>query len=435
MQKVRGYEFFKVDPDTGVFLTLDPAIDRVPGPTTGESSTTSAQDASQLLRQRSEPEPGEGKPAVIADTTFDLQREYEEVKRDLLRYGYTVRPGERLPLVASQLETFVREQLADCRLSIHLVGRKWGIVPEESEESLVALQNALAAQCSEGGTLERLIWLPPGLQPADEQQKRLVEALRRDNRNHLGADLLETSLEDLKTVVHQRLEGARTEIRREGPTDLVRVYLVRDRRDEEEAAALEQRLLDHPASRSSRPCSRAARRRCAATTREPGDLRRGADLWRGQRALAAAPAADLIKSSGYGRLRKLLASAIYVAPPATPQKERLRCREAVVLRPDTEPTALDAFLRSIGDARPATPAARSAARSSTPSRGCAFSRTKTTCTSAGRSRSTSCCGGSKDALPGRGRDPGSGSPRWCGPAGALAYSGSRPASGRAGASP
>lgn len=364
MQKVRGYDFFKVDSEKDTFMTLDPAIDPALKRDYWVKLNDLAQDLSRLLQSLQEtPEPAGGdepkshggKPGVyLADTTFDLQREHEEIRRDLLRHGYAVLPGERLPLLASQLEAFVREQLAGCRLSIHLVGRKYGIVPEESEESVVGLQNAVAAQRSGAGEFARLIWLPPGLQAEDERQSRLIDTLRRDNRNHLCADLLETSLEDLKTVIHQRLERTRTDTPRTGPPgDVVRVYLVCDQRDVKRSAALERHLLRYQGLEVISPVfdgSKEEVRRDHEENLATCDVAliyygEGNELWlrRQQR--------DLLKSSGYGRLRKLLASAIFVAPPATPQKERLRSREAVVLRLDADPGALDVFLRGLRDAR------------------------------------------------------------------------------------
>jgi len=49
-------------------------------------------------------------------------------------------PVGPLPLVAGDLETFVRGQVAACRLSLHLIGKSYGIVPEDSERSIVELQ-------------------------------------------------------------------------------------------------------------------------------------------------------------------------------------------------------------------------------------------------------------------------------------------------------
>jgi hypothetical protein len=364
MQKVLGYDFFKVDPDKDTFMPLDPAIDPALRRDYWVKLNDLAQDMSQLLQSGPEPsgrveshgaKPQGGRPAVyLADTTFDLQREHEEIKRDLLRHGHRVLPDERLPLVAGQLETFVGEQLAECRLSVHLLGRTYGIVPDQTDESVVALQNAVAAQRSGRGDLAQLIWLPPGLVAGDERQGRLIDALRSENRSHLDADLLETSLEDLKTVIHQRLERAQADTRRTAvPSDLVRVYLVCDQRDVEQSAALRERLLGHPGLEVIAPVFEGSEEEvrrdheenlatCDVVLIYYGE---GNDLWlrRQQR--------DLIKSNGYGRQRPLLASAIYVAPPATPQKEHLRSREAIVLRPDVDPPALDTFLRDIRDAR------------------------------------------------------------------------------------
>jgi hypothetical protein len=363
MQKILGYNFFKVDGERDSFMPLDPAIDPSLKRDYWVKLNDLAQDLSRLLQSLPEPprpidgdgpKSDGGKPTVyLADTTFDLQREHDEIKRDVLRHGYRVVPGERLPLVASQLEAFVREQLADCRLSIHLVGRKYGIVPEETEESVVALQNAVAAQRSGPGKLTRLIWIPPGLETGDERQSKLVDALRRDNSNHLGADLLETSLEDLKTVIYQRLEGGNTATRTNPPGDLVRVYLICDQRDLKQSAALQRHLLDDLGLEVISPVFEGTEEElrqdheenlatCDVVLIYYGE---GNELWRRRKQR------ELLRSAGYGRQRPLLASAIYVAPPPTPQKEGFRTNEAVVVRPDVDPVALDAFLRGIRDAR------------------------------------------------------------------------------------
>ncbi len=368
MQRVLGYDFFRTDPDKNSFMTLDPAIDPAVKRDYWAKLNDLAQDMRQLLqssrRGAAGPAGGEAeapgtdadRPAVyLADTTFDLQREHEEIKRDLLRHGYRVVPGERLPLVAGQLEEFVRERLAGCWLSIHLVGSKYGVVPEEAEESVVALQNALAAERAAGGGLDRLIWLPPGLEAKDERQRELIEALRRDDRHHVGADLLETSLEDLKTVIHQRLERPPAETAPAAAgDDLLRVYLICDQRDLEQTAALEQKLFDRglevvsPVFEGSEQQVREDHEEslatCDAVLIYYGE---GNELWL-RRKLR-----ELVRSTGYGRRRPLLAKAIWVAPPATPQKERLRTREATVLRPaaPADPAALDDFLRDLEDAR------------------------------------------------------------------------------------
>jgi TIR domain len=356
MQNVRGYQFFREDDERDTFMPLDPSIDPSLMRDYWLKFNDLAQDLSRLLLslfQPPAPGPTPSKPKVyLADTTFDLQREHDEVKRELLHHGYRVVPDESLPLRASQLQSFVEAQLAECRLSIHMVGRKYGIVPEETQDSVVALQNAVAARRSGSGPLTRLIWLPPGLEPEDERQAKLIEDLRRDNRNHLGADLLETSLEDLKTVIHQRLAGPEAPPRSQAPDDLVRVYVICDQRDVEACTALTRHLLEDPRFEVISPVFEGTEEElrrdheenlasCDVVVIYYGE---GNELWRRRKQR------ELLRSAGYGRQRKLLASAIYVAPPPSPYKEGLRTNEAVVLRSDAT-TALDAFLRGIRDAR------------------------------------------------------------------------------------
>ena len=56
------------------------------------------------------------------------------------------------------------------------------------------------------GNFSRLLWIPPGLQVEDERQRKVIEQLRMDPRTQNGADLLETPLEDLRTVIQDRLK-------------------------------------------------------------------------------------------------------------------------------------------------------------------------------------------------------------------------------------
>ena len=59
---------------------------------------------------------------------------------------------------------------------------------------------------------------------------------------------------------------------------------------------------------------------------------------------------DLHKAPGYGRDRPLTAKAIWLAPPASPAKERFRTREALVIQNFGSPSldALAPFLVQLG---------------------------------------------------------------------------------------
>jgi hypothetical protein len=67
----------------------------------------------------------------------------------LQQRGYVVLPERSLPPYYPDFEQVVRENLEGCKLSIHLIGARYGMVPEGAERSLVVLQNELAIQHSQ----------------------------------------------------------------------------------------------------------------------------------------------------------------------------------------------------------------------------------------------------------------------------------------------
>ena len=106
----------------------------------------------------------------MAQTTADLRDEWNALRRDLQENGYAVVPDQSLPLIAGEVAPFMEEHLTQSQMSIHLVGADYGLVPEGTQQSIVELQNQEAAQRSQETGLARLIWLPTGLQAADERQ-------------------------------------------------------------------------------------------------------------------------------------------------------------------------------------------------------------------------------------------------------------------------
>ena len=116
-----------------------------------------------------------------------------------------VLPDRPLPLVGKECEEAVREQLDRSDLSIHLIGRNYGLIPEGTTESIVVIQNELAIERGARSGFSRLVWLPPGLVSEEEKQLQFIDRLQTDVRIQAGADILQTPLEDFKSVVLQRL--------------------------------------------------------------------------------------------------------------------------------------------------------------------------------------------------------------------------------------
>lgn len=346
LQELLGYDFFVIEGETGRPRELshqsEPEMQRQYWARLDDL----AHDISELLQileTGESPGPPGGAPGSkgtiwLAETSFDLQERRDTVKRELLGHGYAVLPDRPLPLLGPECEAFVREQLARCRLSIHMVGSNYGIVPELATRSLVELQNELAIERGAAGGFSRLIWLPPGLEIQDERQQRFVERLQTDVRLEGGVDLLEAPLEELKTALHRRLapppeppsparDGSAGE---DGPG---RIYLVCDQRDLERTPELEDYLFERgfevilPVFDGDEAQVRHDHEEsltlCDAVLLYYGE---GNELWLRQKLR------ELQKCAAYGRSRPLQAKAVYVAPPDSVQKRRFRTHEATVIQ-------------------------------------------------------------------------------------------------------
>jgi len=356
-----GYEFFVTDPMTGRSRELYQAF----GPELDHKFLARLDDLAhdicgllETLRRGTAP-PNGGAPrrtVYLAETSFDLRAEREAIQRDLERSGYEVLPDQALPLFASGFEALVREQLARSTLSIHLVGRSYGIVPDGATRSMAALQHDLAVQQSASTGLRRVLWLLPGLgEIEDDRQRALIHHLRTAPEVHTGGELLEVSLEDLKSWIHRRLAPVEEpkpksqEVASGG--DITRVYLICDQPDLESVRPLEdflferglevvlplfgedeaQARLDHEESLCT----------CDAVLLYYGEA---GEAWL-RRKLR-----EIQRSAGLGRERPLLAKAVYIAGPPGPQKERFRTLEAQMVREPGrgfDPASLDAFLGEI----------------------------------------------------------------------------------------
>ena len=344
LRPLLGYEFFKVDPETGRVRELDEIF----GPEAQRDFWLKlddlAHDICSLLEvvQKHEgagPRTSESQraPIFLAETTSDLVEQRETIRRELQQHGYTILPARSMSPVASELKNCLREDLGRCQMSIHLIGRNYGLVPEGSVDSLPEIQNELAIERHARGEFSRLLWIPPGLQIDDERQRKVIERFRMDPRTLNGADLLETFLEDLKTVIHDRLK--RVERPRQHPQTstansehLRRVYLICDQRDSEQTAAwadflFEQRVeVIRPVFEGDeaeiRDYHEENLRTCDGALIFYGS---GSECWL-RRKLR-----ELQKSAGYGRSKPAPTLGITLIAPRTAEKERFRTHEALVI--------------------------------------------------------------------------------------------------------
>ena len=131
------------------------------------------------------------KKVYLAETTSDVTAERDRIRRELQQRGFYVLPDRELPRRARDFEEAVRDALARCALSVHVVGSTYGLVPEgEEERSVVRWQKELAAERGASDpAFARIIWMPPGLEPQGKRHSAFVEELQ--TKLSAGAELLQ----------------------------------------------------------------------------------------------------------------------------------------------------------------------------------------------------------------------------------------------------
>ena len=345
LQSLLGYEFFKVESETGKIRELDEVF----GPDAQREFWVKLDDLAHdivdlLERLETEAEPALRPEAAqdavyLADTTSDLRTERESIKRELQQRGYLILPARAMPLVYSEARTAIEDDLRRSRMSIHLVGRSYSMVPEGGTESLLELQHELAIERGARGQFSRIVWIPDGVSITDERQTRVVDRLKLDPRSEKSADLLETSFEDLLPVINEVLARSHepetpsaSPAASETGASPPRLYVIHDQRDVELVAPWADALFEHGLE-VLRPLFEGDEADIGEyhednlTSCDGVLIFYGAanELWL-RRKLK-----ELQKSAGYGRRKPAPTVAICLVPPRTPEKERFRTHDATVI--------------------------------------------------------------------------------------------------------
>lgn len=354
-QSLLGFEFFEIDPDSGRVREFDEMFGAGAKQRYYERIYDLAHEVTQLFKILRKEGPGNGEQVTeatgltvyLATATSDLREAYDQLRRELLEAGHKVVPDTALAMVAEDFETAARAFLERSDVSIHLVGERFGMVPEGTRESTTQLQNRWAAErCREAPALRRFVWMPTGLQPDDERQAALVTEIQEDPEIHYGAEIVEGSLSVFKKRLTEKLApkpppeltrnatGIRSEQALQGSAQ---VYLICDPRDEENVAALEDYLFEQELEVRTPDFE--------ADEVEFTELHRrhlcecdGVLIYYGQvrKSWVEIKLSDLLKAGGFGRQTPFKANAVYVAPPDDPRKKRFRTHVAELIHQPSE---------------------------------------------------------------------------------------------------
>lgn len=353
LRDLLGYEFFALDPHS----QRPKEFRQDTGPNKDQRYWDRVEDlayeiAQMVMRLRDESAPAmsvDRPPVYLAPTSSDLSDAYDQMRRELQQRGYPVLPDQPLPTVAQDLEAAVCGYLERSRLVVHLVGCRYGLVPEGTEYSVSELQNAIAARRAGEQGLARVIWIPQGLEPEDERQRGFIRRLETDSAAQAHADLLRTELGELKRVVLNLIEPPVQAGSAQGSPGTCEVlprdiYLVYAPEDFDAAAPLEEALFDSGYELLT-PLI---------------DADGNEDVTEHEANLRDCEAVVLFLANGSEqwlreRLRELeqipdeLPRAIYLTGPETPRKQRFRTHRAKVVKHfgDFVPAALPPLLAGL----------------------------------------------------------------------------------------
>jgi len=348
---VLGYEFYTTDPGTGRVKELSQSFNNETERLYWEKLDDLAYDISSFLESLEQPSAKSGLSQLnsesnghvpdkifLAESSYDTQDFRDSLKRELQGYGYHILPDKQLPLIASTLTECLTTNLNEAILSIHLLGDNYGVVPEGAQKSIVEIQNDVAASYSAAHSTPRFIWIPEGCEPGDDRQLHFINKLNSGNEGIAGADLVQGSIEDFKSVVIDKLNSMKKEIKKEEEQPEIYdesskiIYLICDLSDIDEIRPLEDYLFENgyevviPIFEGDESGIREDHienlKTCSAAIIF---FSYANELW------LRSKTRDFMKINGYGRTKPLAFKAIYLAPPDSMSKQRFRTLDAEVI--------------------------------------------------------------------------------------------------------
>ena len=269
----------------------------------------------------------------LAEVGKDLIVQRDMMRRELRSHGFEVLPKKPITGDRGDMEMSIKDNLSNSRLSLHLIGEDYGERIEGHDLSLIDLQNEIAHEYTgimikenvkndEKKRFGRLIWISQAIKNVTERQKIFIENIKTEAAVYEETEVLEVDLEEMKSIVIEEIEtgGRFHSITREisgyqepSKTDSSKIiYLILDKEDFEEGQSV-AKVLKKKGYRVVQPIFEGALvdvryihqenlKRCDAAIIYFGNT---SEAW------IKTKLQDLMKSPGFGRVKKMLAKAVY----------------------------------------------------------------------------------------------------------------------------
>ena len=196
-----GYSFFRNV--GGSPLEFEPLLAGEPGAKFLSAINVVACDIVRVLQGHPAVVPASGTSVYLAETTPDVADLRAKLQGELEQYGHSVLAPSgdtRGPAFAAQ----IRNQMARCRLSVHVVGSVTGTKPDPADPRTdVEIQYDVAGEeAAQRATFTRLTWLAPPAGTVDE-----AAASFRTHLQEADANVLVAPIEDVRTQIKRLIEA------------------------------------------------------------------------------------------------------------------------------------------------------------------------------------------------------------------------------------
>lgn len=336
--RVREFEFFEQEPQTGktreldelsgeetrlkyferIYDVADAIFDII-------KSARRAENSQPLSRSADHP------VVYLAETTSDLANDREVLVRELTAKRCIVLPDLPLPGNLAAIEVRVKQHLESASICIHPIGSVYGLIPEGSLESIVAIQYRIASTTD----CPQIIWIPRDRVIKDSRQEDWIRMITSDPKQSEGIEIIEDRISTVKDVLLNRILSQTATLKLEQITNGMppRLYLICDPTDEDRTAALEEYFYSHGVEVQF-PSFQGEEEDCQAI--HLSNLRNcdGAIIYFGSttRHWVDFNARELIKATGYRDSNPIPVRAVFVAQPIDPRKDRYKSLTTDVIR-------------------------------------------------------------------------------------------------------
>lgn len=213
-----GFEFYERDSQTQLFREFD-----LSSPEFRDKLNRLAQEIKSALNVlRRQPPQSDKFSVYLAATTSDLKDQRQAIARQIEDWGYSVLPADALPSDSTGFRATVNSALDRSHLSVHLLSNQRGLIPDDEDKSIVALQYELA----QARLLDRILWILPGTMPNPAVLTSIEQGVQE------GVERLEgQTIEYLKEIIEGKIKSLRETPPPKQLSERFKVYLVCHRKD------------------------------------------------------------------------------------------------------------------------------------------------------------------------------------------------------------